>query len=36
MFFHVIRARVRQSVFQVQTEDAQHLARVTAYLGALR
>lgn len=36
MFFSVLRARVRQSLFQVQVEDAQYLARVNSYLGALR
>lgn len=36
MFFSVIRARFRQTLFQVQSEDAQHLARVNGYLCALR
>lgn len=36
MFFSSITARVRETLFQVQTRDAQNLARVTAYLGALR
>lgn len=36
MFFSVFRSRVRQSTFQVQTQDAQQQARVAAYLSALR
>lgn len=36
MFFSAARARLRQTLYQVQTQDAQQLARVNAYLSALR
>lgn len=36
MFFSALRGHIRQSLFILQTQDAQKMARLTGYLGALR